>query len=197
MKKFTLLLSTLMLTFIFSLFSGCELYIDDDLPDAEITSTAFVGTEALAGDESFDTDGEETNALEITSSEEKITIFTELEKELIDEDGSYTSKDDVASYIDTYGKLPSNFITKKEAQKRGWSKGESLWDSCPGMSIGGDRFGNYEGILPEKDGRSYKECDIDYNGGRRNSRRIVFSDDGLIYYTGDHYESFELLYGEE
>ena len=115
----------------------------------------------------------------------------------IDEDGSYTSKEDVALYIHTYGHLPGNFITKKEAQALGWSGG-SLEPYAPGKCIGGSHFGNYEGLLPEAEGRSYTECDIDTLGaGSRGAKRIVFSNDGLIYYTGDHYESFELLYGEE
>ena len=107
---------------------------------------------------------------------------------------SYTTKDDVALYIHTYGCLPENFITKQEARQLGW-EGGSLEPYAPGMCIGGDRFGNYEGLLPED--RDYKECDIDTLGAKsRGARRIVFSDDGLIYYTDDHYESFELLYGE-
>ena len=115
----------------------------------------------------------------------------------IDEDGSYTSKEDVALYIHTYGHLPGNFITKKEAQALGWSGG-SLEPYAPGKCIGGSHFGNYEGLLPEAEGRSYTECDIDTLGaGSRGAKRIVFSNDELIYYTGDHYESFELLYGEE
>ena len=115
----------------------------------------------------------------------------------IDEDGSYTSKEDVALYIHTYGHLPGNFITKKEAQALGWSGG-SLEPYAPGKCIGGSHFGNYEEPLPEAEGRSYTECDIDTLGaGSRGAKRIVFSNDGLIYYTGDHYESFELLYGEE
>ena len=115
----------------------------------------------------------------------------------IDEDGSYTSKEDVALYIHTYGHLPGNFITKKEAQVLGWSGG-SLEPYAPGKCIGGSHFGNSEGLLPEAEGRSYTECDIDTLGaGSRGAKRIVFSNDGLIYYTGDHYESFELLYGEE
>ncbi len=114
---------------------------------------------------------------------------------VIDENGSYTSKDDVALYIHTYGHLPNNFITKNEARELGW-EGGSVEDYAPGCSIGGDRFGNYEGILPE--GKKYTECDIDTLGrSSRGSRRIVFSDDGCIYYTDDHYETFELLYGEE
>ena len=117
--------------------------------------------------------------------------------EAIDENGSYTSKEEVALYIHTYGRLPGNFITKKEAQALGWPGG-SLEPYAPGKCIGGSRFGNYEGLLPEKEGRTYTECDIDTLGAEsRGAKRIVFSNDGLIYYTGDHYESFELLYGEE
>ena len=115
----------------------------------------------------------------------------------IDEDGAYTTKDDVALYIHTYGHFPDNFITKKDAQALGWPGG-SLEPYAPGKCIGGSRFGNYEGLLPEADGRTYTECDIDTLGAdSRGAKRIVFSNDGLIYYTEDHYETIELLYGEE
>ena len=111
------------------------------------------------------------------------------------EEGSYTTKVDVALYLDLYGHLPENFITKKEAQDLGWSGG-SLEKYAPGKCIGGDRFGNYEELLPK--GKTYRECDIDTLGAKsRGSKRIVFSDDGCIYYTDDHYESFTVLYGEE
>lgn len=113
----------------------------------------------------------------------------------LDEDGQYYSKDDVALYIYTYGHLPDNYITKKEAQKLGWEGGK-LEPYAPGKAIGGDHFGNYEGLLPTKKGRKYTECDIDTKGKKRGAKRIIFSNDGLIYYTDDHYESFELLYGE-
>ena len=113
------------------------------------------------------------------------------QKPAVDENGSYTSKDDVALYIHTYGKLPSNFITKKEAQKLGWSGG-SLEPYAPGKCIGGSHFGNYEGILPDG---NYRECDIDtLRKKSRGSKRIIYSDDGRIYYTKDHYKSFEQLY---
>ncbi len=116
--------------------------------------------------------------------------------QVLHEDGSYNSKDEVALYIHLYGKLPSNYITKKEAENLGW-EGGSLESVAPGKSIGGDKFGNYEGLLPEADGRTYKECDIDTEGkSSRGEKRIVFSNDGLIYYTEDHYETFEELYGE-
>ncbi|MDO4405765.1 MAG: ribonuclease domain-containing protein, partial [Eubacteriales bacterium] len=115
----------------------------------------------------------------------------------IDKNGSYTSKDDVALYIHTYGELPKNFISKKQAERLGWDGG-SLEPYAPGKSIGGSYFGNYEGKLPKKKGRTYYECDIDTKGKRsRGPKRIVYSTDGLIYYTPDHYETFELLYGEE
>lgn len=112
----------------------------------------------------------------------------------IAEDGHYSTKDDVALYIHIYGRLPDNFITKGEARALGW-EGGSVEDYAPGCSIGGDRFGNYEGMLPAG---KYTECDIDTLGrSSRGAKRIVFSNDGRIYYTEDHYESFELLYGEE
>ena len=126
-------------------------------------------------------------------------VESEFEETLpIDENGTYTSKEEVAAYLHEYGHLPSNFITKKQAKKLGWVSSEGNLDEvAPGMSIGGDYFGNYEGNLPEAKGRDYYECDIDFDGSYRNAKRIVFSNDGLIYYTEDHYETFELLYGEE
>ena len=115
----------------------------------------------------------------------------------LDEHGAYTTRDDVTLYIHIYGRLPENFITKKQAQELGWNGG-SLEPYAEGRCIGGSRFGNYEGLLPEKDGRVYTECDIDTLGAdSRGAKRIVFSNDGLIYYTDDHYKSFTLLYGAE
>ena len=113
----------------------------------------------------------------------------------VEEDKYYSSKDEVAAYIHQFNHLPDNYITKTKAKKLGWEQQEgNLWDVLPGMSIGGGPFNNYDGKLPEEDGREYKECDIDYNGGARGGKRIVYSNDGLIFYTGDHYETFERLY---
>lgn len=138
---------------------------------------------SLPGNTSADINDDNPNTSESNSS-------------TLSEDGSYTSKEDVALYIHLYGHLPSNFITKKEAENLGWNGG-SLEPFAPGKCIGGNHFGNYEGLLPQKAGRSYTECDIDTLGAaRRGAKRIVFSNDGLIYYTEDHYNSFELLYGE-
>ena len=115
----------------------------------------------------------------------------------LDKNGTYTTKEDVALYIHLYGELPSNFITKDEARDLGW-EGGGLEDYAPGKCIGGDRFGNYEGLLPKAPGRTWTECDIDTLGkSSRGAKRIVFSNDGLIFYTDDHYESFTQLYGEE
>lgn len=115
----------------------------------------------------------------------------------IDEDGAYYSAEDVSLFLVTYGRLPDNFITKSQARDLGW-EGGSVEEYAPGCAIGGDVFGNREGLLPKASGRIYYECDIDTDGYHsRGSRRIVYSNDGLIYYTPDHYESFTLLYGEE
>ena len=138
------------------------------------------------------TESEDPEEIPLTENAEQ----TEEEAGLLDEDGIYDSKEDVALYIHQYGKLPQNYITKKEAQNLGWSGG-SLESYAPGKCIGGSYFGNYEGLLPEKEGREYTECDIDTLGkSGRGAKRIIFSNDGLIYYTEDHYETFTLLYGD-
>jgi len=110
----------------------------------------------------------------------------------VDKDGWYDAMEEVAVYLTLYDELPQNYMTKKAAQKLGWvsSKG-NLWDVAYGCSIGGDRFGNYEGVLPDKNGRKWTECDIDFEGDYRGAKRIVFSNDDLIYYTDDHYKTFE------
>ena len=111
----------------------------------------------------------------------------------IEKNGEYTSPEDVALYINTYHKLPKNYITKNEAKKMGWdSEKGNLDEVAPGKSIGGDRYGNYEKKLPQ--GEKYKECDVNYHGGYRGAERLIFTSDGTVYYTNDHYNSFERLY---
>ena len=110
----------------------------------------------------------------------------------VDEDGEYTAPEDVALYIHTFGHLPDNFITKNQARDLGWDNSRgNLWDVAPGKSIGGDRFGNYEGLLPDG---SYRECDVNYEGGYRGAERLIYGQDGSVYYTNDHYKSFTQLY---
>ena len=115
----------------------------------------------------------------------------------VEEDGWYYSAYDVSMYLQVYERLPDNFITKAEARELGW-EGGSVEKVAPGHAIGGDVFGNREGLLPDAQGRTYYECDVDTLGeDSRGSHRIVYSNDGLIYYTSDHYETFTLLFGEE
>ena len=107
----------------------------------------------------------------------------------------YSEPDEVALYLHTFEELPFNYLTKSEARELGWdSAAGNLWEVAPGMSIGGDRFGNREGLLPDARDRTWYECDVNYQGGYRGAERLLFSDDGLIYYSGDHYASCELLY---
>jgi len=109
--------------------------------------------------------------------------------------GRYTSPGEVAAYIHVYQKLPDNYLTKKQAADLGWDASSgNLWDVTDQMSIGGDRFGNREGLLPDAGDRIWYECDVNYQGGFRGSERLVYSNDGLIYYTSDHYSSFTRIY---
>lgn len=138
----------------------------------------------------------DTNTAQVTQADTKKASATTTDKGSdVREDGKYTSKDQVAAYLIKFGRLPSNYITKKDAQALGWvaSKG-NLWKVTDKMSIGGDKFGNLEGKLPAKKGRQYYECDIDYKGGTRGAKRIIYSNDGLIYYTDDHYNTFQKLH---
>ena len=113
----------------------------------------------------------------------------------LDKAGRYTTPKDVAAYLNDYHQLPSNFITKQKAIALGWkSELGNLWDVTDAYSIGGDIFGNLEGLLPKKSGRIWYECDVNYHGGFRVAERIIYSNDWLIYYTKDHYLTFSRLY---
>ena len=177
----------LILVFMAALLMGCGGKKAQET-QAPAQTSAAIQTEAPVQTESIE-------ATEIAAETESIAAETESTGLSVTEDGTYTSKEEVALYIHTYGKLPSNYVTKKEAQAAGWdNKKGNLQKVIPGASIGGDRYGNYEGLLPDKKGRKYFECDIDYDGGYRDAKRIVYSNDGLIFYTEDHYKSFETLY---
>ena len=116
------------------------------------------------------------------------------------EDAQYGTKEDVASYIHQFGHLPPNYVTKLEAELAGW-EGGSLESIMPGFYIGGDRF--YEEFNPRLDiiditGRYYMECDVNSEGlEERSSERLLYSNDGMVYYTPDHYRTLELLYSRE
>ena len=184
---------------------GCEAVVGLALDLAE---EALVDTTEYATDESVPDQTEEDPIRDQTDDTaeadppEDTTVADDPEDTTgavpaIDEEGFYYSAEDVALYLYTYGRLPENFITKSEARKLGW-EGGSVEKYAPDCAIGGDKFGNREELLPVASGRQYYECDIDTHGeNSRGAKRIVFSNDGLIYYTDDHYESFVLLYGEE
>ena len=184
---------------------GCEAVVDLALDLAE---EALVDTTEYATDESVPDQTEEDPIRDQTDDTaeadppEDTTVADDPEDTTgvapaIDEEGFYYSAEEVALYLHTYGHLPENFITKSEARKLGW-EGGNVEKYAPDCAIGGDKFGNREELLPVASGRQYYECDIDTHGeNSRGAKRIVFSNDGLIYYTDDHYESFVLLYGEE
>ncbi|MBO4775832.1 MAG: ribonuclease [Lachnospiraceae bacterium] len=165
--------------------------VEFNINDGSNTQTQIEADEDEEGSE------EDADAIEDKEEIEEVSDVSEPEEDelTVSEDGEYTSKEEVALYIHLYNHLPSNYITKNEAKELGWVSSEgNLNKVAPGKSIGGDKFGNREGLLPDKKGRVYYECDIDYVKGSRNGKRIVFSNDGLIYYTEDHYETYELLY---
>ena len=179
MKKILAFLCSLLL--VMSVIVGCGGDKKEAKPSAPAKVTAQVETKAQA-----------------TQSTKKVAAQDNYkanrQKISISESGAYTDKVRVAAYINQFAKLPHNYITKGEAKKLGWQTKGTLDKVAPGKSIGGDKFGNYEKILPVKKGRVYRECDIDYKKGNRNAKRIVYSNDGLIYYTGDHYKTFTKLY---
>ena len=136
-------------------------------------------------------------------SNDKVDLTTKLNQESsnnsyekkdnknIKEDSPYYSLEDVSGYLIKYKRLPKNYLTKSEAKKRGWLPREgNLWEVTDKGVIGGDYFGNFEGKLPKA---TYKEADVNYEGGRRGSDRIIFDDEINIYYTKDHYKSFERI----
>jgi hypothetical protein len=108
----------------------------------------------------------------------------------IDRQQSYTSLEEVVAYLRDYGVLPPNFLTTAQAEALGWDGQSDLWDVQAGASIGGDDFGNMAGLLPSADGRSWKQCDINYQGGDRGNERLCYSNDGLYYYSADRFSTF-------
>ncbi len=174
-KKRNQWLACLFIIFLIITLSGCKASETDKPSDAAGTSPSSENVEQMPKEQ---------------SAKEAAGTGIQVEKGL-----SYSTKDEVAAYIHEFKELPPNYITKKEAQNSGWDNARgNLWKVTDRKSIGGDHFGNREGLLPEADYRQYYECDINYQGGFRSDERIVYSDDGLIFYTDDHYQTFEQLY---
>lgn len=186
-KRISFLLAAAMLLSLFA-FVSCD--------EQTILDAADLALEIV---ENLPDQGEyETSSAKETIISPSDTITESAEASSLDENGWYDDKENVALYIHTYGRLPANYVSKEDAKERFDWEGGALDQYAEGMALGGSRFGNYEGVLPQKDGRQYYECDIDTVGKSvRGAKRIVYSNDGLIYYTEDHYETFVLLYGEE
>lgn len=167
--------------------------IDDSLADDPAYASAAQVQILAVADSLIPADGSGEQELSAEEPAETLPEESTNGNITVRRNGNYNSRDEVALYVHTYGTLPSNYITKRKAEERGWdSRRGNLSDVLPGMSIGGSEFGNYEGQLPP--GSKYYECDIDYEGGYRNAKRIIYSSDGQVYYTEDQYRTFAKLY---
>lgn len=155
--------------------------------------SAFIvacSTPTVSSDES---DEKSLSSVEQSSS----SVATKSIYEAVEESGLYTTKDSVAAYLCKFDKLPSNYVGKNEGQSLYESKtGNTFekWNFNPwttlGVMIGGDVFDNREGLLPSG---SYHEADVDYSAKNRGTKRLIYQSDCVIYYTADHYESFDKL----
>lgn len=205
--KLKRIVSMLLVLFTIACLTGCGaaakdvISVLDDVTDIllEETETSEKETQPVSSSANSPIGTEEP--LEIKQEE---SITTDVSEDIItpkqenkadvslpDANGWYYDLDSVVLYLDAYGILPSNYITKSDAEALGWSGG-SVQKYKEGAAIGGSRFGNYEGLLPKAPGRNWTECDIDTDGtSSRGAKRLVFSNDGLYYYTDDHYESFQ------
>ena len=200
MKKALALLLTLACVLALA---GCTVRSTTQLVEKSVTTLQEIADAALDPEtdapESGDTfiTAENPEEQQMLPEEETVLLPEDTEisqtSDTLDEHGSYYDAESVVLYLDTYGHLPDNYITKSEARALGW-EGGSVEVYRPGAAIGGDRFGNREGLLPEADGRTYTECDINTNGAdSRGAERLIFSNDGLYFYTSDHYASFTEL----
>lgn len=189
MKRLLIFISAI--TLAMSFMTGCSVDVADIEKAGEIISELASDIASDIQQDISDSSGFAQGTY--SSSKNDISESTLKKAEnTVEKDGVYTTPAMVAAYIHTFNKLPQNYITKKEAQQLGWSASKNyVSDVAPGKSIGGDSFGNREGLLPKG---KYRECDINYKRGKRNAERIIYNSDGDIYYTGDHYNSFTKLY---
>ena len=165
---------------------GCTVRDTVQIVESSVTTLQELADAAL----SEETEAPESGEQFVTAEDPEVTQTADT----VDEHGYYYDAEHVVLYLDAYGHLPENYITKSDARALGW-EGGSVEAYQEGAAIGGDRFGNREGLLPDAPGRTWTGCDITTVGASsRGAERIFFSNDALIYSTGDHYDSFELLY---
>lgn len=199
-RKLRLILSILLVLAAFWL--GRQDFLKTIFPPAgETQGTKVVELSAIDVEEQGTKAGAEQAAKEVVeqrqeSSDKPGDEKQAVQKSTVQDPADLESEDPrspefVASVLRKIGKLPDRFLSKKEARKLGWVPEQgNLNEVAPGKSIGGDRFGNYEGKLPAQKGRSYREADVHDSPERRGAERLVFSNDGLIFYTPDHYKTF-------
>ena len=169
---------------------GCTVRDTVQIVESSVTTLQELADAALSEDTEAPESGEQFIIAEDPAAEEPEITQT---ADTVDEHGYYYDAEHVVLYLDVYGHLPENYITKSDARALGW-EGGSVEAYQEGAAIGGDRFGNREGLLPEEPGRTYTECDINTLGAdSRGAERLIFSNDGLYFYTSDHYASFTEL----
>lgn len=208
MRKSKLLLAALAAVTVLA-FAGCkekEPTIDDkevfedDLQPLDEEELETMDEDVTADEDMQIASEEDMDEMEIPDGEPELIdgeeeVETEEQESGVKEDGTYTSKEDVAAYIYDYGHLPSNYITEKEAKELGWDGEGDLYEVAPDKSIGGDAYENSDKMLPEEEGHTYYQCDVDYEGGTRNEKRLIYRDDGKrIFYAEDGSDAVEELY---
>ena len=185
--------------------SGCSLETLDQLTDDAINAIGTTVSDAMedvdvreilsgVGDkvsEIMDGLPDTTSSLREAVSQSSTDSSTD-----VTEGESYRSREDVTAYLHAYGELPPNYLTESEAEALGWDGSGDLWAIQEGAAIGGDSYDNLAGLVPEADGRTWSQCDVNYEGGTRGNERLVYSNDGLIYYSPDKFTPFEEVYGE-
>lgn len=192
MKKITKIsLIIIALLLIMSVLAGCSILssLFQDSPaqdDIQINNGESIDEDVIDGANEDKVDDLDDNGGYDFDDYGKPVIEIYLSGITVDIDGIYNTMNEVAAYIYLYHKLPSNYKPKGVFSSRDYTKDNKL-------SCGGDKFYNREGLLPEAKGRTYTECDIGYSGGTRNSLRIVYSSDWLIFYTSDHYASYSII----
>ncbi|MCD7867499.1 MAG: hypothetical protein LUG62_04745 [Clostridiales bacterium] len=178
---------------------------DPDAQDTDLEETEDVSADEEASSEEEYLDEEDLDSISLEDFEAALEVAEalvgndsqeteDIDPENLDENESYTSKDEVAAYIYTFGHLPDNYITEAEARALGWNGTDNLDEVAEGMSIGGDTYDNANRMLPVEDGLTYWQCDVNYEGGERGTERIFYASDGRIYYSADEGDTFEQLY---
>ena len=155
--------------------------------------SAFLAACSTSTVSSDDSDEKSSSSVEQSS----LSVATKSIYEAVEESGLYTTKDSVATYLCKFDKLPNNYVGKDEGISLYESKTGntfSKWNFNPwtmlGMMIGGDVYDNHDGQLPSG---NYHEADVDYSAKNRGTKRLIYQSDCVIYYTADHYETFDKL----